>query len=431
MVYPNGEKPLGVIILLILFFLEGESIMPDNEVLGNTASQPAAEVHTATETANKIDGVFRENTDKKGTGTITYTDGTVLNFVKNAFDHTDATVKKVLKTDKYKYVSPFDVAKAQGKTLDERCYVPGKLGGLMESEVQETAVAIKITYGPTENLTVEDKRATAIEVLVDDEGNLHGDADDYNTLKGSGYYVVQKPEELLAEHPEIIKQYKDAVVRLTKTQIKEVKSDKEGFIEIIYSDDTVVKFDKAGKIVSDGRSAEPEKPYEDFADTLKAKIIENLNTTTVDENGKEVKDVNKIAITDSSEVGTGKYTFNFADGSNVIALNGRIISDTRSFGRRYQSVYTEMIYKYTELLDVATDYFHEDPELTEAEQRRAASLKIMNLPRNLLEKYTANRAMKQARVGHSQNSANSLGIRTTTDRIMESLMAQKWSPNDK
>ena len=39
--------------------------------------------------------------------------------------------------------------------------------------------------------------------------------------------------------------------------------------------------------------------------------------------------------------------------------------------------------------------------------------------------------MKQARVGHSQNSANSLGIRTTTDRIMESLMAQKWSPNDK
>ena len=186
--------------------------MPDNEVLGNTASQPAAEVHTATETANKIDGVFRENTDKKGTGTITYTDGTVLNFVKNAFDHTDATVKKVLKIDKYKYVSPFDVAKAQGKTLDERCYVPGKLGGLMESEVQETAVAIKITYGPTENLTVEDKRATAIEVLVDDEGNLHGDADDYNTLKGSGYYVVQKPEELLAEHPEIIKQYKDAVV---------------------------------------------------------------------------------------------------------------------------------------------------------------------------------------------------------------------------
>ena len=280
--------------------------MPDNDVLGNTASQPAAEVHTATETANKIDGVFRENTDKKGTGTITYTDGTVLNFIKNAFDHTDATVKKVLKTDKYKYVSPFDVAKAQGKTLDERCYVPGKLGGLMESEVQETAVAIKITYGPTENLTVEDKRATAIEVLVDDEGNLHGDADDYNTLKGSGYYVVQKPEELLAEHPEIIKQYKDAVVRLTKTQIKEVKSDKEGFIEIVYSDDAVVKFDKAGKIVSDGRSAEPEKPYEDFADTLKAKIIENLNTTTVDENCKEVKDVNKIAITDSSEVGTGK-----------------------------------------------------------------------------------------------------------------------------
>lgn len=405
--------------------------MPDNEVLGTTASQPATTAAPTAETASKIDGVFRENADKKGTGTITYTDGTVLNFVKNAFDHTDATVKKVLKTDKYKYVSPFDVAKAQGKTLDERCYVPGKLGGLMESEVQETAVAIKITYGPTENLTVEDKRATAIEVLVDDEGNLHGDADDYNTLKGSGYYVVQKPEEILADHPEIIKQYKDAVVRLTKTQIKEVKSDKEGFIEIVYSDDTVVKFDKAGKIVSDGRSAEPEKPYEDFADTLKAKIIENLNTTTVDENGKEVKDVNKIAITDSSEVGTGKYTFNFADGSNVIALNGRIISDTRSFGRRYQSVYTEMIYKYTELLDVATDYFHEDPELTEAEQRRAASLKIMNLPRNLLEKYTANRAMKQARVGHSQNSANSLGIRTTTDRIMESLMAQKWSPNDK
>lgn len=405
--------------------------MPDNEVLGNTASQSAAEVHTATETVNKIDGVFRENTDKKGTGTITYTDGTVLNFVKNAFDHTDATVKKVLKTDKYKYVSPFDVAKAQGKTLDERCYVPGKLGGLMESEVQETAVAIKITYGPTENVEVEDKRATAIEVLVDDEGNLHGDAEDYNSLKGSGYYVVQKPEELLAEHPEIIKQYKDAVVRLTQTQIKEVKSDKEGFIEIIYSDDAVVKFDKAGKLVSDGRSAEPEKPYEDFSDVLKAKILESVDKKTTDENGKEVENTNKIAITESKEVSPHKFTFNFADGSTVIALDGRIISDTRTFGRRYQSVYTEMIYKYTELLDVATDYFHEDSELTESEQRQMAARKIMNLPKNLLERYTANRAMKQARVGHSLNSANSLGVKTSTDRIIEALMAQKWSPNSK
>ena len=124
--------------------------MPDNEVLGNTATQPTTAADSAP--VNKIDGVFREDADKKGTGTVTYTDGTVLNFVRNAFDHTDETVKKVLKTDKYKYVSPFDVAKAQGKTLDERCYVPGKLGGLMESEVQETAVAIKITYGPTENV---------------------------------------------------------------------------------------------------------------------------------------------------------------------------------------------------------------------------------------------------------------------------------------
>ena len=405
--------------------------MPDNEVLGNTASQPAAEVHTATETANKIDGVFRENTDKKGTGTITYTDGTVLNFVKNAFDHTDATVKKVLKTDKYKYVSPFDVAKAQGKTLDERCYVPGKLGGLMESEVQETAVAIKITYGPTENVEVEDRRATAIEVLVDDEGNLHGDAEDYNSLKGSGYYIVQRPEDVIAEHPEIVKEYQAAVIRLTKTQIKEAKIDKEGFIEIVYSDDAVVKFDKAGKMVSDGRSAEPEKPYEDFSDVLKAKILESVDKKTTDENGKEVENANKIAITESKEVGSHKFTFNFADGSTVIALDGRIISDTRTFGRKYQSVYTEMIYKYTELLDVATDYFHEDPELTESEQRQMAARKIMNLPKNLLEKYTANRAMKQARVGHTLNSANSLGVKTSTDRIIEALMAQKWSPNSK
>ena len=395
--------------------------MPENEVLGNSPAQPS------TEPVNKIDGVFRENTDKKGTGTVTYTDGTVLNFVRNAFDHTNEAVKKVLKTDKYKYVSPFDVAKAQGKTLDERCYVPGKLGGLMESEVQETAVAIKITYGPTENLTVEDKRATAIEVLVDDEGNLHGDAEDYNTLKGSGYYVVQKPEEVIAENPEIVKQYQEAVVRLTKTQIKETKVDKEGFIEIIYSDDTVVKFDKAGKKVSDTRSAEPEKPYEDYSDVLKAKIIESIDKKTTDVNGKEVENTNKIAITESKEVSTNKFAFSFADGSKVIALDGRIISDTRTFGRKYQSVYTEMIYKYTELLDVATDYFHEDPELTETEQRQMAARKIMNLPKNLLEKYTANRAMKQARVGHSLNSANSLGVRTSTDRIMEALIAQKWN----
>ena len=399
--------------------------MPDNEVLGTTATQPTAAP------ANKIDGVFREDADKKGTGTVAYTDGTVLNFVRNAFDHTDETVKKVLKTDKYKYVSPFDVAKAQGKTLDERCYVPGKLGGLMESEVQETAVAIKITYGPTENVEVEDKRATAIEVLVDDEGNLHGDAEDYNSLKGSGYYVVQRPEDVIAEHPEIVKEYQAAVVRLTKTQIKEAKIDKEGFIEIVYSDDAVVKFDKAGKLVSDGRSAEPEKPYEDFSDVLKAKILESVDKKTTDENGKEVENTNKIAITESKEVSPHKFTFNFADGSTVIALDGRIISDTRTFGRRYQSVYTEMIYKYTELLDVATDYFHEDLELTESEQRQMAARKIMNLPKNLLERYTANRAMKQARVGHSLNSANSLGVKTSTDRIIEALMAQKWSPNSK
>ena len=61
------------------------------------------------------------------------------------------------------------------------------------------------------------------------------------------------------------------------------------------------------------------------------------------------------------------------------------------------------------------------------EQRQAAARKIMNLPKNLLEKYTANRAMKQARVGHSLNSANSLGVRTSTDRIMEALIAQKWN----
>lgn len=401
--------------------------MPDNEVLGNTATQPTTTADSAP--VNKIDGVFREDADKKGTGTVTYTDGTVLNFVRNAFDHTDETVKKVLKTDKYKYVSPFDVAKAQGKTLDERCYVPGKLGGLMESEVQETAVAIKITYGPTENVEVEDRRPTAIEVLVDDEGNLHGDAEDYNSLKGSGYYVVQRPEDVIAEHPEIVKEYQAAVVRLTKTQIKEAKIDKEGFIEIVYSDDAVVKFDKAGKMVSDGRSAEPEKPYEDFSDVLKAKILESVDKKTTDENGKEVENTNKIAITESKEVGSHKFTFNFADGSTVIALDGRIISDTRTFGRKYQSVYTEMIYKYTELLDVATDYFHEDPELTESEQRQMAARKIMNLPKNLLEKYTANRAMKQARVGHSLNSANSLGVKTSTDRIIEALMAQKWSPN--
>ena len=405
--------------------------MPDNEVLGNTATQPTtAAAESTTAPVNKIDGVFREDTDKKGTGTVTYTDGTVLNFIRNAFDHTDETVKKVLKTEKYRYVSPFDVAKAQGKTLDERCYVPGKLGGLMESEVQETAVAIKITYGPTENLTVEDTRATAIEVLVDDEGNLHGDAEDYNSLKGSGYYVVQRPEDVIAEHPEIVKEYQEAVTRLTKTQIKATKIDKEGFIEITYSDDAVVKFDKAGKLVSDGRSAEPEKPYEDFSDVLKAKILESVDKKTTDENGKEVENVNKIAITESKEVSAHKFTFNFADGSTVIALNGRIISDTRTFGRKYQSVYTEMIYKYTELLDVATDYFHEDPELTESEQRQMAARKIMNLPKNLLEKYTANRAMKQARVGHTLNSANSLGVKTSTDRIMEALMAQKWSATE-
>ena len=153
-------------------------------------------------------------------------------------------------------------------------------------------------------------------------------------------------------------------------------------------------------MVSDGRSAEPEKPYEDFSDVLKAKILESVDKKTTDENGKEVESTNKIAITESKEVGSHKFTFNFADGSTVIALDGRIISDTRTFGRKYQSVYTEMIYKYTELLDVATDYFHEDPELTESEQRQMAARKIMNLPKNLLEKYTANRAMKQARVGH-------------------------------
>ena len=127
------------------------------------------------------------------------------------------------------------------------------------------------------NVEVEDRRATAIEVLVDDEGNLHGDAEDYNSLKGSGYYIVQRPEDVIAEHPEIVKEYQAAVTRLTKTQIKEAKIDKEGFIEIVYSDDAVVKFDKAGKLVSDGRSAEPEKPYEDFSDVLKAKILESVD----------------------------------------------------------------------------------------------------------------------------------------------------------
>ena len=125
-----------------------------------------------------------------------------MNFVRDAFDHTDEMVKKVLKTDKYKYVSPFEVAKAQGKTLDERCYVPGKLGGLMESAIQETAVAIKITYGPTLNLEYEDKKE-AIDILVDDEGNIHGDADDFNTIKASGYYILQKPEEVIAANPQI------------------------------------------------------------------------------------------------------------------------------------------------------------------------------------------------------------------------------------
>lgn len=394
--------------------------MPDTEVLGTTVDPKA------TETVGKIDGVFRENADKKGTGTVTYSDGTVLNFVRDAFDHTDEMVKKVLKTDKYKYVSPFEVAKAQGKTLDERCYVPGKLGGLMESAIQETAVAIKITYGPTLNLEYEDKKE-AIDILVDDEGNIHGDADDFNTIKASGYYILQKPEDVIAENPQIADDYKKAMTRLTKTQIEDVTLDKEGFIEISYADGAVVKFDKSGKLVDDKRSNEPEKPYEDYADALKAKILAEVNKHTVDENGKPVEHKNKIAIIESKDVGNKKFTFAFADGSEVIAKEGRIISDTRTFGRRYQSVYTEMIYKYTELLDVATDYFHEDPEMTEMEQRQAAARKIMNLPKNLLEKYTANRAMKQARVGHSQNSANSLGGRTSTDRLIETLTAQKWN----
>ncbi len=394
--------------------------MPDTEVLGTTVDPKA------TETVGKIDGVFRENADKKGTGTVTYTDGTVLNFVRDAFDHTDEMVKKVLKTDKYKYVSPFEVAKSQGKTLDERCYVPGKLGGLMESAIQETAVAIKITYGPTLNLEYEDKKE-AIDILVDDEGNIHGDADDFNTIKASGYYILQKPEEVIAANPQIADDYKKAMTRLTKTQIEDVTLDKEGFIEISYSDGAVVKFDKSGKLVDDKRSNEPEKPYEDYADALKAKILAEVNKQTLDENGKPVEHKNKIAIIESKDVGNKKFTFAFADGSEVIAKEGRIISDTRTFGRRYQSVYTEMIYKYTELLDVATDYFHEDPEMTEMEQRQAAARKIMNLPKNLLEKYTANRAMKQARVGHSQNSANSLGGRTSTDRLIETLTAQKWN----
>lgn len=394
--------------------------MPDTEVLGTTVDPKA------TETVGKIDGVFRENADKKDTGTVTYTDGTVLNFVRDAFDHTDEMVKKVLKTDKYKYVSPFEVAKAQGKTLDERCYVPGKLGGLMESAIQETAVAIKITYGPTLNLEYEDKKE-AIDILVDDEGNIHGDADDFNTIKASGYYILQKPEEVIAQNPQIADDYKKAMTRLTKTQIEDVTLDKEGFIEISYADGAVVKFDKAGKLIDDKRSREPEKPYEDYADALKAKILTEVNKHIVDENGKPVENTNKIAIIESKDVGNKKFTFAFADGSEVIAKEGRIISDTRTFGRRYQSVYTEMIYKYTELLDVATDYFHEDPEMTEMEQRQAAARKIMNLPKNLLEKYTANRAMKQARVGHSQNSANSLGGRTSTDRLIETLTAQKWN----
>ena len=126
---------------------------------------------------------------------------------------------------------------------------------------------------------------------------------------------------------------------------------------------------------------------------------------------KKLKMLIRLLLLNLKKLALIKFTFNFADGSTVIALDGRIISDTRTFGRKYQSVYTEMIYKYTELLDVATDYFHEDPELTESEQRQMAARKIMNLPKNLLEKYTANRAMKQARVGHSLNSANSLGVK--------------------
>ena len=97
--------------------------------------------------------------------------------------------------------------KLKVKHLDERCYVPGKLGGLMESAIQETAVAIKITYGPTLNLEYEDKKE-AIDILVDDEGNIHGDADDFNTIKASGYYILQKPEEVIAANPQIADDYK-------------------------------------------------------------------------------------------------------------------------------------------------------------------------------------------------------------------------------
>lgn len=387
--------------------------MPDNEVVNATVDKPN----------DKIDGLFKEDDIKKGTGTITYNDGTVLNFTKYAFDNNDEAVKKVLKDEKYKYVSPFRIAKVQGKTLDERCYVPGKLGGLMESEVQETAVAIKITYGPTTNIEYDDKKE-AVEILVDNEGNIHGDSDEFNTLKGSGYYLLQRPEDVIAEHPEIIDEYNKTVTKLTKIQIKDIKVDNEGFFLLTYTDGATIKFDKVGKIIEDKRLDDPEKPYEDFDKTLTAKILEEINDPGKDGN-KLNTNKNHIAIIESKDMGNGKFIIKFADASEIFILNNKIISDTRTIGRKYQSAYKEMIYKYTELLDVSTDYFHEDPDLTESEQRRMASLKIMNLPRVLLEKYTANRAMKQARVGHTMNSANSLGFRTSTSRLLEEFLSKQ------
>ena len=64
---------------------------------------------------------------------------------------------------------------------------------------------------------------------------------------------------------------------------------------------------------------------------MKAKILAEVNKHTVDENGKPVENTNKIAIIESKDVGNKKFTFAFADGSEVIAKEGRIISDTRTF----------------------------------------------------------------------------------------------------
>lgn len=381
--------------------------MPDTEVLEPTVDKLLDA---------KVDGILIEDKDIKDKGTIKYNDGTILTYIRNAFDHTNESVKNVLKTNKYTYVSPYDIATKAGKTLDERSYVPGKLGDVLESEVAETTAAIMITYGPTVNVEYDDSRE-AIEILVDDEGNIHGDSDSFNELKNSGYYVLQKPEDVLT--PEVIEEYKATIKVLTKTTVLETTVDDEGFIKVSYSDDTYVKFTKNGEIVEDTRSEDPVRPYENYTDALKDSIDKEIE-----------KDTNKelvVAITSSVENADSTFTITFSDGSEVTVKDERIVKDNRNLDRRYQSVYTELIYKYTYMIDKATDYFHEEPELTEIEQRRLADSKIMNLPESLLEKYTTNRASKSARVGHSQLSVNSLGyIRTSTDRILDALSNQKY-----